>query len=147
MRKSVVASRYTPPNAIAEAQSAWVSPVYDSAGNMTEGPKPGSLADGATRHHYVWDAWNRLVQIQADAEGDPGDIIATYRYACPAPLAGNGQHHRIVKLVRNAADDWDRTDYCYESELSINHREHRGHRGIGTWRRKADETIPPWLRQ
>jgi RHS repeat-associated protein len=83
----------------------WADPTHDRAGNMTSGPKPG---EGATRQHYVWDAWNRLVAVKADNAGVPGTTIAEFQY--------DGQHHRIVKLVPNAVTpaNWDRTDF-YEN--------------------------------
>ena len=58
-------------------QSQWAEPAYDARGNMTTGPKPGSET---VRLHFVFDAWNRLVEVRADDDGDPGDIVATYRY-------------------------------------------------------------------
>ena len=42
--------------------SGVIDPVYDPAGNMISGPKPGA---NTTRQHYVYDAWNRLVAVRA----------------------------------------------------------------------------------
>ncbi len=56
----------------------WGQPAYDRAGNMTTGPKPGDEAN--TPVHYVYDAWNRLVAVKADASGQPGNTIAQYEY-------------------------------------------------------------------
>ncbi len=39
-------------NEITGISGSWHDPVYDAAGNMTEGPKPG---DETTEHHYVYD--------------------------------------------------------------------------------------------
>jgi len=50
---------------------------------MTTVPKPG--AEG-TRHWYVWDAWNRLVEVK-DGEA----TVARYAY--------DGLNHRITKTV------------------------------------------------
>jgi hypothetical protein len=55
----------------------WSGPAYDAAGNMTSGPKAGNEA---VRLHFVYDAWNRLVQVKADSGGQPGAAIATYQY-------------------------------------------------------------------
>ena len=49
---------------------------------MTSGPKPG---DGATEQQYVYDAWNRLVEVLDDSD----DVVAQYRY--------DGLHRRIRK--------------------------------------------------
>jgi len=55
---------------------------YDAAGNQTSGPKP---TDETTRNHYTYDAWNRLVFVWVDSNGD-GDhdagetVIARYEY-------------------------------------------------------------------
>jgi hypothetical protein len=67
------------PDAITETQGdPWVVPGYDAAGNMLSGPKPGNET---VRHHYKWDAWNRLAAVYADdGNGAPGDLIAEYRY-------------------------------------------------------------------
>ncbi len=56
----------------------WGQPTYDRAGNMTTGPKPGDEAN--TPLHFVYDAWNRLVKVQADASGQPGNTIVQYEY-------------------------------------------------------------------
>ena len=39
--------------------------LWNSAGNMTSGPKPGAET---TRIHMKYDAWNRLVKV-TDAAG------------------------------------------------------------------------------
>ena len=38
----------------------WIDPKYDAAGNMTKGPIP---ANPAAAQLYVYDAWNRLVEV------------------------------------------------------------------------------------
>jgi hypothetical protein len=72
----------------------WNSPGYDAAGNIASGPKAGAET---TRLHFVYDAWNRLVQVKADNAGQPGEVIATYQYD------GRGfctQEGRILMTVR-----------------------------------------------
>ncbi len=86
------------------AGSVWLGLSYDACGNVKIGPKP---AAETTRHHYVYDAWNRLVEVKADSvgtPGTPGDTIAEYRY--------DGLNRRIAKIVKNGAT-WDRTDFYY----------------------------------
>ena len=41
-------------------------PVYDAAGNMTYGPRPGDEGDAADALVLVYDAWNRLVAAYDD---------------------------------------------------------------------------------
>ncbi len=57
------------------------TPTYDRAGNMT--------CDGT--QHYVYDAWNRLVKVQADESGQSGDVIAEDKY--------DGTGRRIEQLT------------------------------------------------
>ena len=80
--------------------ASWQDPSFDAAGNMTEGPKPGS---GATKQQYVYDAWNRLVEVQ-DADDN---IVAQYRY--------DGLHRRIRKYKRvdGEPDTWEVSEYYY----------------------------------
>jgi RHS repeat-associated protein len=82
----------------------WVDPQYDKAGNLKNGPKPGAETAAASRLHLTYDAWNRLVKVQADSSGSPGTTIAEYQY--------DGSHRRIVKLKPNGAN-WDRVDYFH----------------------------------
>ena len=68
-----------------------VSPEFDAAGNMISGPRPD---DPLVRQHYIYDAWNRLVEVRADNpdnSGSPGDAIATFEY--------DGRNFRIGKTV------------------------------------------------
>ena len=71
-----------------------VNPLYDAAGNMISGPRPD---DPLVRQHYIYDAWNRLVEVRADNpdnpdnSGSPGDAIATFEY--------DGRNFRIGKTV------------------------------------------------
>ena len=75
--------------------SAGVNLSYGSSG-----PQAGSET---TRLHFVYDAWNRLVQVKADSGGSPGATIATYRY--------HGRGYRIQKVIAGG-DTWD----CYQNE-------------------------------
>jgi hypothetical protein len=71
-----------------EGADVWVTPVYDSAGNMTSGP---SGSDPTVKLHYQYDAWNRLTQVNADdGMGSPDTLIATYAY--------DGKNQRIQKF-------------------------------------------------
>jgi len=56
-----------------------ISPIYDSAGNITYGPRPGSMT---TRQWYTWDAWNRLRKVNGDSGNatTPGAQLAVYHY-------------------------------------------------------------------
>ncbi len=55
-----------------QGQTAWVTPAYDRAGNMTTLPKP---SDPATALTAKYDAWNRLVEVR---EGE--NTIARYAH-------------------------------------------------------------------
>jgi len=60
---------------------AWITPVQDRAGNMTTVPNPANLANGLT---CVYDAWNRLVEVQVSQ----GEV-----YRCEY----DGLNRRIIK--------------------------------------------------
>lgn len=81
-------------NEITGISGASVTPVYDAAGNMTSGPKAG---DESVRLHFVYDAWNRLVQVNADEDGEPGAVVASYKY--------DGQNRRIQKTLGSETQD------------------------------------------
>jgi hypothetical protein len=56
-----------------------------AAGNMTSGPAPGDEGDADKRQFYTWDAWNRLVKVVEDTDGDGTEestdkTLAEYRY-------------------------------------------------------------------
>jgi RHS repeat-associated protein len=86
-------------------QVAWDEPAHDAQGNMTQVPIPGD----ETHHHVcTYDAWNRLVKVQTDAE--PAVTVAEYRY--------DGLHRRIAKLVPDG-ENWDRTDYYYTRSWQV----------------------------
>jgi RHS repeat-associated protein len=82
----------------------WNSPAYDAAGNMVSGPKAGAET---TRLHFVYDAWNRLVQVKADSGGQPGAVIATYQY--------DGRGFRTRKVLAGG-ETWD---YYYNEEHQV----------------------------
>ena len=91
------------------AGADWIDPVHDLAGNLQTGPKPGAET---TRHHYVYDAWNRLVKVYADTGGttlDPAcdTLLATYHY--------DGLHRRIRKAV-NGGHTYD---YYYNTAWQL----------------------------
>jgi RHS repeat-associated protein len=86
-------------NEITGLTGSWADPAYDAAGNMKFGPKP---VDETTGQHYVYDAWNRLVEISHD-DGDgvyePGTddtLTAQYWY--------DGSNRRIEKIVTGMSD-------------------------------------------
>ncbi len=88
-----------------ESQAKWVGPKYDAAGNLIQGPKPASET---ARLHFVYDAWNRLVQVREDSGGKAGDPIATYRH----DAAGR----RIRKLLgANPAEPTLALDYYHNN--------------------------------
>ena len=60
--------------------STWVTPLYDSAGNMTTIPQP---SDPTTSFSATYDAWKRLVNLSAG-----GITIAQYKF--------DGLNRRIV---------------------------------------------------
>lgn len=66
--------------------SAWTDPTHDAAGNMTLAPSPTAPGNSAKDQTYIWDAWNRLVEVK---EGET--TLATYQY--------DGLHRRIAKTV------------------------------------------------
>ncbi len=85
-----------------------------AGGNMTKVPK--WQADLTNHISCTYDAWNRLVKVQDDA--DPAVTVAEYRY--------DGLNHRIVKLVASGAN-WDRTDsYCNDNWQCLEERKAAG---------------------
>ena len=66
--------------------SAWVTPSYDAAGNMTMMPQPALPTVG---YNATYDAWNRLVGLSAG-----GVTVARYQY--------DGLKRRTVKNTFNA---------------------------------------------
>jgi RHS repeat-associated protein len=90
-----------------EQQQQGVTPAYDAGGNMTSGPRPGS---DTTRLHFTYDGWNRLTEVRADDEGEPGDLVASYEY--------DGLGRRIVKTV-GTGESAVRADYYYDESWQV----------------------------
>jgi hypothetical protein len=67
---------------MATTGTKWLNPVYDAAGNMRQGPRPGNEqnASGGQGQKVEFDAWNRLVEVQqctytgADSPGNYAPI-------------------------------------------------------------------------
>lgn len=90
-------------NETTDINTSWIDPTYDAAGNMISGPKAG---EEATRLHFVYDAWNRLVAAKADNSGQPGNTIATYAY--------DGMGRRVSKTVGSVT-----YDYYYNEQYQL----------------------------
>lgn len=95
-------------NEIESITGGWVTPTYDAAGNMLSAPKSG---DETTRIHFVRDAWNRLVAVYADDQGEPGDLIAEYEY--------DGANRRIEKVVAEDGGGPAHAHYFYNSDWQL----------------------------
>jgi len=78
---------------------SWVTPVYNRAGNMTTIPKP---ADPTQSFTATYDAWNRLVKIEAS-----GSTVAQYEY--------DGAKRRTVKKTYTGGV-LDETRHFYYTE-------------------------------
>ena len=81
------------------AGPAWLTPVYNRAGNMTTIPKP---ADPTAGYTATYDAWNRLVKIE---EGE--NTLAEYEY--------DGRTFRTVKRTYDAGDLDETRHFYYNS--------------------------------
>jgi RHS repeat-associated protein len=88
-------------NELTGIANGWASPVHDAGGNMIEMPKPG---DETAPVHLTYDAWNRLTEVRADNEGEPGDLVASYEY--------DGLNRRIQKTT----DNGQRTTHFFYNE-------------------------------
>lgn len=78
----------------------WVDPTYDAAGNMITGPTPG---DETSTQKYVYDAWNRLVEVT-----DGSDVTqATFDY--------DARNHRVTKGIY-VSGSLDHTRHYYHTE-------------------------------
>ena len=80
---------------------SWVTPVYNRAGNMTTVPKAADPTVGFT---CTYDAWNRLVKIEEDA-----DTVAEHEY--------DGAKRRTVKETYSGGI-LDETRHMYYTEPS-----------------------------
>jgi len=95
----------------------WIDPVFDTAGNMTQGPKPGDekkAADGK-EHRYTYDAWNRMVKVEVRTYTSPTvagawSDVAVYEY--------DGRNRRIEKTDKTGAADVD-YDYYYNQSWQV----------------------------
>jgi len=94
--------------------------MWNSAGNMTAGPKPGQESTAAEALLTVYDAWNRPAKVYKDSNAngtlDMGTdaLVAEYRY--------DGLNRRIAKMVRKTVsgnERWDRTDYYYNESWQV----------------------------
>ncbi len=74
----------------------WITPEYDSAGNMTVMPQPNNPTK---KFHCKYDAWNRLVEVTGD---DKVTLVARYQY--------DAMGRRIVK---ESNDQW--RHYFYDA--------------------------------
>ncbi len=112
----------------------WLTPTYDADGNMISAPKSGYETDASQRQLYIYDAWNRLVKLAVDNNGnsttettdangvyDAGSdlVIAQYFY--------DGLGRRIAKSVavygtgENFATitGWQRTDFYFNESWQV----------------------------
>ena len=114
--------------------AAWLTPTYDADGNMISAPKARAESDASQRQLYIYDAWNRLVKLAVDDNGnsttettdangvyDAGSdlVIAQYFY--------DGLGRRIAKSVAvygtgsnsSTISNWRRTDYYYDESWQV----------------------------
>ena len=80
----------------------WKDPAHDANGNMTTIPQPKDLTKGYTA---TWDAWNRLVKLTNDADGDK--TVAEFEY--------DGNNRRTVKK-KYVSGSLDETRHFYYSD-------------------------------
>jgi RHS repeat-associated protein len=94
-------------NEVTDSGGAWADPTYDAAGNMTSGPKAG---DETTTQYFIYDAWNRLVGVSLNADGDVADAgEVRYEY--------DGLNRRIqADLAGGTADD---LAYFYSEQFQV----------------------------
>jgi RHS repeat-associated protein len=67
------------------AGPSWATPAYDSAGNMTSIPQPGTPSQA---YKAIFDAWNRVLRLSVN-----GAAIAAYQY--------DALHRRAVQQTFN----------------------------------------------
>ena len=80
----------------------WKDPAHDANGNMTTIPQPKDLTKGYTA---TWDAWNRLVKLTNDADGDK--TVAEFEY--------DGNNRRTIKKSYTGGS-LDETRHFYYSD-------------------------------
>jgi RHS repeat-associated protein len=83
--------------------SAWQTPAYDAAGNMTTMPQPGNPGSGYTG---TYDAWNRLISLSAS-----GSQVAGYAY--------DGLKRRTVKQVYSGGVLSETRDFYYSQSWQV----------------------------
>lgn len=85
--------------------SAQTAPIHDLAGNITQAAKPNTPAANQV---YVYDGWNRLVQVKETN----GTVIATYEY--------DGRGNRIQKTTGATVRDYFHNDGGQVVEVRVN---------------------------
>jgi RHS repeat-associated protein len=83
--------------------SSWVTPTYDSAGNMTTMSQPAAPGSSFTA---VYDAWNRLVSLSS-----AGSTVVTYAY--------DGLKRRTVKESYSGGMPSETRHYFYSSGWQV----------------------------
>jgi len=108
---------------------SYTSPVYEKGGNTYLAPAAATnrVASEGGKSWYTYDAWNRLVAMQADNVGESGGTtVVIYQF--------DALDHRIAKLIGTTTPswpqlppNWDRTDYyfnfkwqCVEERRNLN---------------------------
>ncbi|WP_233216293.1 hypothetical protein [Blastopirellula marina] len=81
--------------------TAWATPAYNRAGNMTSIPQPYDLANSYTA---TYDAWNRLVKLE-----DGSNSVAEYEY--------DGAKRRVISKAY-VSGSLDETRHAYFTEPS-----------------------------
>jgi RHS repeat-associated protein len=83
---SITSSAPPPPPTGTPTPTAWVTPVYDAAGNMTTMPQPGAPTSSFTA---TYDAWHQMMSVSAG-----GGYVGQYKY--------DGRYRRIVAVTASA---------------------------------------------
>ena len=102
---------HTAANEINGISGSWIVPGYDTAGNMTSGPQPGS--ESSNQLNLVYDAWNRVVAVTKTTGSGTGATttsVATYVY--------NGLNQRIRKVDQTKSPNVT-TDYYYNEAWQV----------------------------
>lgn len=87
------------------AGASWVTPGYDSEGNMTTLPRP---ADPSGDFTGIYDAWNRLVELR----GLDDTVVGRYEY--------DGLTRRVVKRTFPLLEDLEASDSETKTEEDRN---------------------------
>jgi len=86
----------------------WHDPVYDDAGNMTEGPQP---AAETAKQQYTYDAWNRLVEVKDNSNA----LVAQYEY--------DGLGRRIAKYLPARVASANSVHFYYHGQQVVEERQ------------------------